>query len=111
MELGENYPLRFVFSLMITDGSGISNAQVDQMLKVFENFKLTSSINEENWQTAVEILNTGQVTEAYQTHNLQVTLTLVDGRQIKTVEPSIDEIFREIEICGDICSNIILITE
>ena len=111
MELGENYPLRFVFSLMITDGGGISNAQVDQMLKVFENFKLTSSSYEENWQTAVEILNTGQVTEAYQTHSLQVTLTLADGRQIKTVEPSIDEIFREVELCGDSCRNIILVTE
>ena len=111
MELGENYPLRFVFSLMITDGGGISNAQVDQMLKIFENFKLTSSSNEENWQTAVEILNTGQVTEAYQTHNLQVTLTLADGRQIKTVEPSLDEIFREVELCGDSCSNIIMVTE
>ncbi len=111
MELGEGSPLRFVISLASTDGSGISNAQVDWILKVFENFVLTSSSNEVDWQTVVEILNTGQVTEVFQTHSLHVTLTLADGSEIKTVEPSIDEIFREIELCGDICSNIILVTE
>ena len=111
MELGESSPLRFVISLANIDGGGISNAQIDSMLKVFENFALTNSSNAVDWQTAVEIINAGQVTEVFQTHNLQVTLTLADGSQIKTIEPSIDAIFREIELCGDICNNIVLITE
>jgi hypothetical protein len=64
-----------------------------------------------DWKTAIEILNAGQVTEVVQSHNLEVTLTLEDGSQIKTVEPSIDDIFREIELCESICSEIVLITE
>jgi DNA-directed RNA polymerase alpha subunit len=66
---------------------------------------------EVDWQTAVEVLNSGQVTEIMQTHDLQVTLTLDDGSQIVTVEPSIDDIFREVELCGNTCSKIVLITE
>lgn len=64
-----------------------------------------------DWQTAVEVLNTGQVTEIVQSHDLQVTFTLDDGSQIITVEPFIDKIFQEIELCGELCSEILLITE
>jgi len=64
-----------------------------------------------DWKTSIEILNAGQVTEVVTSHNLEVTLTLEDGSQIKTVEPSIDDIFREIELCESICSEIVLITE
>ena len=42
VELGESTPLRFVVSLVNTDGTRISNAQVDEMLMVFQNFTLTS---------------------------------------------------------------------
>ena len=66
---------------------------------------------EVNWGTAVEVLNTGRVTEVVQSHNLEVILRLEDGSQIKTFEPSLDDIFREIERCGNICSQISLITE
>ncbi len=41
MELEEASHLKFVISLSSTDGDGISNAQIDSMLKVFENFALT----------------------------------------------------------------------
>lgn len=64
-----------------------------------------------DWQTAVEILNEGQVAEVMQSHNLQVVLTLDNGRQIKTIEPEIDAIFREVERCGRVCDDIILATE
>jgi len=63
------------------------------------------------WETAVEILNTGQVDSIFQTHNLDVSLVLIDGTTIKTVEPEIDAIFREVERCGRPCSNIMLATE
>ena len=66
---------------------------------------------EVDWPTAIEILNSGQVTEVIQLHNLEVKLTLEEGIQIKTIEPVIDEIFIEIELCGDLCSDILLITE
>ena len=79
----------------------------------FENNADSKSVwpEEVDWATAIEILNTGQVVEVMQSHNLEVTLTLEDGNQIKTFEPSIDDIFREIELCGRVCREILLITE
>ncbi len=64
-----------------------------------------------DWETAVSILNSGEVVEIFQTHSLDVTLTLVDGRTVKTVEPAIDDIFTAIEDCGEPCSNILMATE
>jgi hypothetical protein len=42
VELGEGTPLRFMVSLINTDGTWISNAQVDEMLQIFQNFALMS---------------------------------------------------------------------
>jgi hypothetical protein len=64
-----------------------------------------------DWPTAVSLLHTGQVDMVVQLHNLTVTLTMKDGQQVKTVEPTIDAIFDEIQICGAPCSNITLATE
>ena len=64
-----------------------------------------------DWETAVEILNSGDVEMAAQLHNLTVTLTLKDGTVIRTVEPTIDAIFEEVEKCGRPCSGIALATE
>ena len=66
---------------------------------------------EVDWPTAIEILYSGQVAQVLQAHNLEVTLILADDTQIKTVEPAIDEIFKEIELCGKVCADILLITE
>ena len=66
---------------------------------------------EVDWPTAIEILNSGQVAQVMQAHNLEVSLTLEDGSQIQTIEPAIDEIFKEIERCGEVCAQILLITE
>lgn len=66
---------------------------------------------EVDWETAIEILNSGEVEMAAQLHNLTVTLTLKDGTVIRTVEPSIDAIFDEVEKCGQPCSGIALATE
>lgn len=40
VELGEGTPLRFVVSLVNTDGTRISNSQVDEMLQIFQSFEL-----------------------------------------------------------------------
>jgi hypothetical protein len=64
-----------------------------------------------DWETAVEILNTGEVEMVTQLHSLDVTLTMRDGSEIHTVEPTIDAIFQEVEACGQPCSQIILATE
>lgn len=52
-----------------------------------------------SWDEAVTILNSGQVNSIGQGHNLNVGISLKDGTSITTKEPSIDEIFRELEKC------------
>lgn len=63
------------------------------------------------WDEAVGLLGSGRVAEIFQTHSLKVTLVLDDGCTVHTVEPVIDDIFHEVEVCGDPCSEIILVTE
>jgi len=67
--------------------------------------------SEVDWETAVEILNTGEVEMVAQLHSLDVILTMKDGTEIRTVEPTIDAIFQEVERCGQPCSQILLATE
>jgi hypothetical protein len=66
---------------------------------------------EVEWETAVKILNSGDVEMVFQAHSLDVTLTMKNGSQIHTVEPQIDAIFAEIDQCGQPCSQIALATE
>lgn len=63
------------------------------------------------WDTAVEILNSGAVETAFQTHSLDVTFYLKDGRRIETVEPGIDDIFDAIDACGSPCAGMPIATE
>ena len=67
--------------------------------------------SEVDWETAIEILNTGDVEMVAQLHSLDVILTLKDGTEIHTVEPIIDAIFQEVDKCGQLCSQILLATE
>lgn len=88
---------------------------LNQLDLLIESLKISDSNSgwpaKVSWETAVLILNTGRVTEVVQSHNLDVALTLADGSQITTIEPVLDDIFREVERCGNICSEISLITE
>jgi hypothetical protein len=67
--------------------------------------------SEVDWETAVEIIQSGQVEMIAQLHSLDVTLTMKDGSEIHTVEPFIDAVFQEVDKCGKPCSTIILATE
>ena len=60
---------------------------------------------------AIEILYTGEVEMAAQSHNLDVILTMKDGSYIQTVEPNLDAIFQVIQECGQPCADIMLATE
>lgn len=57
------------------------------------------------WATAVHLLQACQVTQAMQTHALDVYLDLKDGRRVRAVEPQIDAVFTVIDQtkaqCGD----------
>jgi hypothetical protein len=46
-----------------------------------------------------------------QLHSLEVTITMEDGSEIRTVEPYIDAIFEEVQACGEPCGEIALVTE
>jgi len=67
--------------------------------------------NEISWEAAVALLNNGEVAQVVQTHNLQVTLDLKDGRSLVTREPNIDDVFNVIEGCGQPCTDISVATE
>lgn len=64
-----------------------------------------------DWTEAEALVLRGEVSEAYQAHTLHVTLVLIDGNVVLTIEPEIDELFNVVERCGDLCSEIILATE
>ena len=66
---------------------------------------------EVDWETAVAILNTGDVEMVAQAHSLDVIFTMRDGANIHTVEPQIDAIFDEVEKCGQPCSQVAIATE
>jgi hypothetical protein len=71
----------------------------------------SSESSDVSWAEALEFLNNGDVTLVAQSHDLEVSLVLKDGRTVTAVEPSIDAIFKAIEACGEACSNIVLMTE
>lgn len=95
----KKWPSALVLSALLLAGCGLGQADP------------THYPSEVNWKTAVEILNTGEVEMVAQLHSLDVTLTMKDGSQIDTVEPTIDAIFQEVEKCGQPCSQIVLATE
>jgi hypothetical protein len=66
---------------------------------------------EVEWDLAVKILNQGNVEQVAQLHSLEVTLILEGGCEIQTIEPSIDDIFDEVQKCGEKCEGMILATE
>ncbi len=62
------------------------------------------------WDEAVSILYAGDVVSVFQTHDLQVRLTLKDGTTVVATEPAIDEIVREVNRCAG-CGDIAIATE
>jgi hypothetical protein len=64
-----------------------------------------------SWEEAITVLQTGQVTQVIQTHQLYVSLWLKNGSVITTKEPTIDAISYELGKCGDPCKNIVFGTE
>jgi hypothetical protein len=67
--------------------------------------------DEISWEAAVALINNSEVAQVVQTHNLQVTLDLKDGRSLIAREPNIDDVFTVIEGCGQPCTDISIATE
>jgi hypothetical protein len=64
-----------------------------------------------DWAQVKDIIFSGQVVKVGQTHALNVTITLKDGRTFKTVEPAIDDVINLVKACGDLCKDIKIATE
>ncbi len=64
-----------------------------------------------SWSEVDELLASGEVKMVFQSHQLDVGLTLADGTQVTAVEPHIDAIFQAVEECGEPCASIALATE
>jgi len=63
------------------------------------------------WEEAKNLILNGEVTEVFQLHSLEVILTLEDGTQVVTIEPSIDDVFDVLEECGEVCDDVVVATE
>jgi hypothetical protein len=66
---------------------------------------------EVSWEQARNLVLEGQVAQVTQFHSMKVILTLKDDRVVSTFEPAIDEILKVIEECGDVCADIVVMTE
>jgi hypothetical protein len=62
------------------------------------------------WSEAVSLILEGKVKSVFQTHSLDVTLTLTDGRSLTTIEPQIDAVIAIIKQCNK-CANLSFATE
>ena len=72
---------------------------------------LLAMAKEVSWDEALKILKEGKVDSADQSHAKIVRLRLKNGSWVKTIEPYIDDIMKEIEKCGEVCKNISVATE
>ncbi|MDD4785087.1 MAG: hypothetical protein PHH12_01350 [Candidatus Shapirobacteria bacterium] len=64
-------------------------------------------IIEITWPEAVDLIQNCQIKTVFQKHNLEVTLTHKDNRIFKTIEPKIDDIFKETNHLRSDCNDII----
>ncbi len=56
--------------------------------------------NTVSWEDAKTIIRDGDVQSVYQTHQLDVTITMADGTTYQTKEPDIDAVIHWVEECG-----------
>jgi PBP1b-binding outer membrane lipoprotein LpoB len=108
MTIGKEVAMKKLLAILALGAMIISGCAA---LSDSPNPTVTSYPDVVSWETAVEILNRGEVETVVQRHNLEVTLVLKNGASINTVEPIIDAIFQEVDKCDQPCKNIILATE
>lgn len=63
------------------------------------------------WSQAYAMIMNGEVVKIAQSGELQVSLTLKDGRTLVTTEPGKDEVVSVVQRCGDICKDIQVVSE
>ena len=103
-----NRKLFLVFSILTIFGAACSSSPTVEPNGIPDPLPCGEEVE---WDLAVKILNQGNVEQVVQLHSLEVTLILEDGCEIKTIEPLIDAIFDEVQMCGEKCEEMILATE
>ena len=68
-------------------------------------------LTEFSWDSAQELILSGEVTRIMQAHSREVLLALRDGRTVRTVEPELDDVFQVVRRRGERCAGIQLATE
>jgi len=63
------------------------------------------------WYQVTALITNGEVEKVVQTHDLQIYITLKDGRTLVSVQPEIDDVIKFIKKCGDACKDIRIATE
>jgi hypothetical protein len=86
----------------------IFDHDVDDLITKAENYAFT---NISNWNDIKKAIAECEVESVMQTHALEVTATLKDGRTITAQEPEIDDIFDIVSQNKDKCGKIIMMTE
>jgi hypothetical protein len=64
-----------------------------------------------SWPNAMNLIRSCEVELVMQTHALDIHLTLKSGERLRTVEPTIDEVFRVTQEATATCGNIGIATE
>jgi hypothetical protein len=61
-----------------------------------------------SWEQTVAMLNNGEVKEVLAGQNLQLTVSLKDGRSLKSSIPPEEDLQKTIEKCGDACKDVVV---
>lgn len=64
-----------------------------------------------DWAAVEGLILGGKVSKVYHAQSMHITLVLKDGNVAVTIEPTLDEVFKVIERCGQACSDIEQIKE
>lgn len=64
-----------------------------------------------SWEQAVQHIHTCNTASVMQTHAKEVSLLLKNGERITTQEPSIDDVFKEVDKSRSLCGTILVATE
>jgi len=87
-----------------------SNSYILTFNQILSTFRFLDD-NQISWGEAEELIQSCEVTFVGQTHNLDVEITLKDGRIIKAKEPRIDIVWEKIQEVEEKCGKIQFVTE
>ena len=107
--LGKEDPLRFLNR--VGDRIGFDSVTVKDGETSTLDLQIRERRFEVSWTEAIQIIMSGEVRQVTQTHSREVTLDLKDGTTYKAIEPQLDDVFKEIQRCGKLCTDIVLATE